>query len=539
LSANVALRNSTNTFNGNQYITGGHLFMDNTAEIFAKNASGTYDGFLFPRWSDNATYLNYGTGGFNIRPNSGGSITMFMNNNGNVNIGTTYFIANNGNVGIGTGTPAARLQAQGSGIVNLFAGDLAPFGQAGIETAFNTPQTHIYCAEGPGNNNVFNVGAGGSAYFAGNVGIGTTTPGLNNLQINPLFESANGYGLVVCRTNYGACVQLKSSTGQLGIGLLVDNIANGDANTSMLAIRNNTGGTAQTIMNVLANGNVGIGTATPTKGSLEIDTQNGITPGYNPVGYLNTGGAGGNFSLGPASGSVSIWAQGWVMANTFDAFSDERIKNIKGQSDSAADLKTLLGIKITDFTYKDTIAKGNRPQKKVIAQQVEQVYPQVVSKSTDEVPDIYRKATLKNGWVQLATDLKVGDRVKLIGEKEKGVYPVLEVRDGAFRTDFKPTTEQVFVYGREVKDFRTVDYDAIAMLNVSATQELARKLTSQQEELTGLQASLKQALAEKEALLKRLSALEERDQAREDRLARMESALEKDSAGAKYVSLHR
>ena len=183
-------------------------------------------------------------------------------------------------------------------------------------------------------------------------------------------------------------------------------------------------------------------------------------------------------------------------------------------------MKTLLGIKVTDFTYKDTIAKGNRPQKKVIAQQVEQVYPQAVSKSTDVVPDIYRKATLKDGWVQLATDLKVGDRVKLIGEKEKGVYPVLEVRDGAFRTDFKPSTEQVFVYGREVKDFRNVDYEAIAMLNVSATQELAHKVTSQQEELTGLQ-------AEKEALLKRVSALEARDRAREDRLARIESALDK------------
>ena len=37
----------------------------------------------------------------------------------------------------------------------------------------------------------------------------------------------------------------------------------------------------------------------------------------------------------------------------------------------------------------------------------------------------------------------------------------------------------VFVYGREVKDFRNVDYEAIAMLNVSATQELNRRLEKQ------------------------------------------------------------
>ena len=71
--------------------------------------------------------------------------------------------------------------------------------------------------------------------------------------------------------------------------------------------------------------------------------------------------------------------------------------------------------------------------------------------------------------MELATDLKVSDRVRLIAEKEEGIHQVLEVRAGAFRTDFKPGTGKVFVYGREVKDFRTVDYEAIAMLNVSAT----------------------------------------------------------------------
>ncbi len=32
-------------------------------------------------------------------------------------------------------------------------------------------------------------------------------------------------------------------------------------------------------------------------------------------------------------------------------------------------------------------------------------------------------------------------------------------------------SKTVFVYGREVNDFHTVDYEALSMLNVSATQE--------------------------------------------------------------------
>ena len=67
-----------------------------------------------------------------------------------------------------------------------------------------------------------------------------------------------------------------------------------------------------------------------------------------------------------------------------------------------------------------------------------------------------------------------------------------QVESGRFLTDFVEDAGQVFVYGREVKDFRVVDYEAIAMLNVSATQELSRRLEQQATET----ASLKQELAE-------------------------------------------
>jgi hypothetical protein len=110
--------------------------------------------------------------------------------------------------------------------------------------------------------------------------------------------------------------------------------------------------------------------------------------------------------------------------------------------------------------------------------------------------------------------LKVGERVKLIGSRMSGIYDVLEVRPGAFRTAFNltpdtnsapvvsgpqdeallsavsPASGQVFVYGREVKDFRSVDYQAIAMLNVSATQELAKRLEQKSDEVAALEKQL-------------------------------------------------
>ena len=190
-----------------------------------------------------------------------------------------------------------------------------------------------------------------------------------------------------------------------------------------------------------------------------------------------------NSRSGTDNGTCSLYASGSIYGQWFVAFSDERIKHREGRSDAARDLNTLLGIEVTDYTYIDTLTKGAGKQKKVIAQQVEKVFPQAVSRTTDVVPDIFQTAEVKDGWVKLATNLKKGERVRLLGEKKGGIHEVLEVAEGKFRTDFVADSSQVFVYGREVNDFRSVDYEAIAMLNVSATQELNRRLEKQAAEL--------------------------------------------------------
>lgn len=252
--------------------------------------------------------------------------------------------------------------------------------------------------------------------------------------------------------------------------------------------------------------NVGIGTQSPTQAKLVVSGSvsgsaagdNGYAGAQNTrlVTYIDAAGLSFRISEywsqlrqasinGVLAGAedwrskqpTSIYAAQaiWTGSNLIVS-SDERIKNVKGPSDPSEDLETLLGIVITDYHYKDVIDKGGSLHKKVIAQQVEKVYPQAVSKRTDVVPDIFKPATCKDGWVHLKTDLKKGDRVKLISADAENVHEVLEVRENEFLMDFRPDDGRVFVYGREVSDFRAVDYEAIAMLNVSATQELTRRL---------------------------------------------------------------
>ncbi len=268
-------------------------------------------------------------------------------------------------------------------------------------------------------------------------------------------------------------------------------------------------GTSRLVVNT--NGAVGIGTTNPTQALLVVSGSTG-TDNVGPHANLTTAGAGSGPNASYSFTDVSIKGTGAIHALYFRAVSDQRIKVTKGVSDGKKDLALLSQIQITDYTYRDEKTNGARPQKKVIGQQVESVFPQAVVRATDVVPDIYQKAAARDGWVALSTDLKVGERVRLVAPKSDSIYEVLEVQPDRFRTGFTEALDDLFVYGREVKDFRVVDYEAISMLNVSATQELARE-----------NAALRAANA---ALERRLAEVESKDRARDAKLAAIEKLLQ-------------
>ena len=237
---------------------------------------------------------------------------------------------------------------------------------------------------------------------------------------------------------------------------------------------------APLVLNVRG-GNVGIGTSAPTQATLVVSgSQNGTTLSY---GYLNS-----SASIGASSNQtppLSIYASQRIAATEFDAYSDARIKHVTGRSDNASDLSTLLGLQITNYQFVDTVAKGNKEYKKVIAQEVEKIYPNAVSKLTDVVPDIYQLAEIKNGRITLANTLQKGDRVKLIMTDKTETVDVIEADTAGFNVNVNDEGK-IFVFGREVKDFRAVDYEALTTLNISATQALAVKvkcLESENEQL--------------------------------------------------------
>ena len=267
-------------------------------------------------------------------------------------------------------------------------------------------------------------------------------------------------------------------------------------------------------------GRVGINTTAPV---AQLDVEGNVSiapsPGFGFYGRKDasfsdqspTADFGGTY----AEAIVAIYTSSNVMANQFDAFSDARIKNISGVSDSRTDWELLKAIQVTNYTFKDKLRKGNRPSKKVIAQQVEKVFPQVVSKHVDFIPNVYQftdTVVKVDGGYRLHFNRghHLGDtarklQVMLSQKGQLEPFGILSIPSPTeVVIDAKEiNTAHVFVYGEEVPDFRTVDYEGLTTLNISATQELGKHVDQLEKDL----ALANQNISALTQLVRKLTAL--------------------------------
>jgi hypothetical protein len=255
LSPNVALRSAANVFTGNQTITAGSLYMDNSQVMYAKNTGGTYEPFLWPRWNDNVMYMNYGAGGFNIRNNLSTPV-MFMTTNGNVGIGAT---------------PGFPLN-----FANSLGDKISLYGNTGNHFGFGIQGSllQIY-ADIPASDIAFGYGQSSSLTElmrikgTGSVGIGTASPGSKLHVSDSGFPSAR----IDSSSTAGTWLALgNSSTGGRYWQLISTGSGNGGGAGKMLVTSGTSAGfTDVTPMTFQSDGKVGISTLSPGR-LLQIGT---------------------------------------------------------------------------------------------------------------------------------------------------------------------------------------------------------------------------------------------------------------------------
>lgn len=430
----------------------------------------------------------------------------------------------NGNVGIGNAAPAYKLDVTGD--VN-FSSSLR-FG--GVPVIFNAP-TDVYANIRVIQNNSttlqdgmyvnYNSTGGAAAHlrlFAngtnermrinannGNVGIGTTS-------------SANRLYVL---DNTGAAMRLESSAAESDIYFVAPSGAwevgtNASGNgTSGNQFYLYNGGYRLTLQN--GTGNVGVGTTAPSErlqvsgGQLYASSWANQNWGNTGIFFENFLGIG-DLSFQSGTYSYSIRAEYGTIGDWFACYSDNRIKKDIRPLAGREALNLLNKVELKHYKYIDFAMHGTKERIGVIAQQVESVFPEAISTLKNFIPNVYQVATnvsFNEGAKSLTLttetpcDCKVGDKVRIYADKddEPKELEVIAVNEKSFtlagwQTE---TPRQIFVYGKEVPDFRGVDYDRIFLLGMAAIQELDSKIT----DLEKLKAEVEAIKAEVNLIKKR------------------------------------
>jgi hypothetical protein len=363
-------------------------------------------------------------------------------------------------------------------------------------------------------NRSFAIGINSYASGEGSISIGQDSNASGNYSISMgLVSSAIGYGSTAMGTYTIASGSYSTVIGKLNVdnydGLFM--VGNGN-------ILNNTRYTAFIIRK--DNNRVGIGVEAPIARLHVVGTGSpvfvnyGVYFGNNGIFYPYSG-----TNPSALANSAAIYADGTICSNNVIGSyltvvsSDNRIKKDFSLSNNSEDLERLKKIQITNYRMKDVATWGTQTFKKVIAQQVESVYPEVISKTKSVIPDIYALAESvvydaqdKKLNVLLSKDygIKIGDKIELVHpEKGKIQAEVVEVLGKSFTVkNWEYATDKIFVFGREVNDFRSVDYEALSMLGISAIQALAKEVEGLKKENIQLKSDFNKRLESIEASLR-------------------------------------
>ena len=187
----------------------------------------------------------------------------------------------------------------------------------------------------------------------------------------------------------------------------------------------------------------------------------------------------------------------WRFLSTQYTASDIRIKKqIEDINDDTA-LQMILTIEPKTYKYID----GNKSKDRVygfIAQQIKQVIPEAVAIDTNIIPNIYKLCRCEENK-RIYVVLPITAVGKLMQLEGIGQYKIVLVEDEYIEVEKHMESKDIpdgdnMVYGYEIDDFHSINKEYIFTLNVCATQELHRRILSQEQRIQELEAKVERLL---------------------------------------------
>ncbi len=354
--------------------------------------------------------VTYKLRGSLLAGDAGGGDTLWTASGTNINN------TNAGNVGIGNAGPTAKLQVGSGTSAGPFIGQIAntPGGDSYITSSDGTRTTFLGADSGSNSgmvgtftNHNFSVRTNNtdriSVLAGGNVGIGTAAPDGGFRQtidhstgsgVNGLLTSSNIDGTIGMRlrSTGASFVDFNNTTAPVGGKFF--RIGNVNGLMSFESV-NDAYSAATNRMTILATGNVGIGTTGPgakLHAVQDAATQNAIQGSYNGGGtsYYGVGASAGAYWAGLAradgyglvtNGHIYTTSDMYYFGFLYD-LSDERDKKDIKPLSSQDVLERILKIRPVSFKMKED--KKDRTELGVIAQELEKIFPELVSTADDE-----------------------------------------------------------------------------------------------------------------------------------------------------------
>lgn len=336
------------TNDGTDISVTGNFNSPNSKGLFAKNAAGTLEQWMWPRWSDDTMYTNFGTGGWNIRNNSKVS-SMFLSNNGAVNVSpdgvassAVLGVKGNFQAGkVGTGNYTNISSTNGLTVIKLSAAGL-----------FNVGDSYRFVLPG----DTTKVMTGDIATIAADgMTMTINDPNNQNASLSQTYDAYKDSNLFSVSNGNGTPKLTVNKTG----------------NVSLAGTLGVTGATTFTgTVSGVTKAMVGLGSADDT-----ADTAKPVSTAQQAALDLKAPLASPTFT-GTMNGDSAIFT-GSVTAGSFLYSSDLNLK--KNIASLSGQLGKILQLRGVSFDWK----KDGKHSTGLVAQEVEKVYPELVS--TDKV----------------------------------------------------------------------------------------------------------------------------------------------------------
>lgn len=266
---------------------------------------------------------------------------------------------------------------------------------------------------------------------------------------------------------------------------------------------------------IRSNGHIGIGTSNPDypltiTSSVLSETFSGHY--WNSVTANNT--QDDIYYAVDVSKNISAHTNGWMRSSLgYILDSDRRIKkDIEEVPDNYA-LFQVNNIETKYYNYIDPLRKKQHKTVGFIAQEVNEVLPNAVFKIKDFIPDEMREVT-DISWCEdneikkltindlVFSDNHTGKCKFIVKDNDKSKIIIKDVLNDKQSFNMEKQYDKIFLVGKEVDDFHSLDKNQIFALHHSAIQELSKKLDIRNETIT----SLEKSISDKDNIIKTLES---------------------------------